>query len=280
MLLAPPISQETAMPNISAPNPRLMEIYDAVLAAFKQVVVDHHVTHQEYCQAVEFLNEVAAARELNLLCDFMLEAAVMEAHFAASQGTVFNAEGPFYFPDAPQLTPPYALQAKGDEVGEPLVFTGSVRDFAGRPVAGAQVEIWHSTPSGLYSNIDPEVPRWDFRGQFPTLGDGSFAVSTIRPCPYEISKQGPVGRMQEAMGRHKYRPAHLHLKIRHPGKQPLTTQIYFKGDPYVTSDAANCVHESLIVPVELVADAALAAKHGVAGAFHHCHYDFVLCPEA
>lgn len=268
------------MTNTTAFNPRLVEVYEAIRDALKKVVVDHHVTHQEYCQAVEFIKEVADTGELNLLCDFVLEAAVMEAHFASSKGTAFNAEGPFYLPDSPKLTVPYALQAKGDEVGEPMVFSGTVRDFAGKPIAGAQIEIWHSTPSGLYSNIDPEVPDWDFRGQFPSLDDGSFAVSTIRPCPYEISKHGPVGRMQEAMGRHKYRPAHVHLKITHPGKEPLTTQLYFEGDPYVASDAANCVHSSLIVPVERVADPALTAQHGVPGSFQHCHYDFVLCPAS
>lgn len=264
-----PREENRTMISAEVVNPRVIEVYDALISAFKKVVADCHVTHQEYCQAVEFLNEVAKAGELNLLCDFMLEAAVMEKHFATSKGTVFNAEGPFYFPDSPRLEEPCTMQALGEETGTPLVFSGTVKSLAGKPIAGAQVEVWHSTPSGLYSNIDPEVPRWDFRGQFPVRADGSFAVNTIRPCPYEISKHGPVGKMQESMGRHKFRPAHIHLKIVSPGMEPLTTQLYFEGDPYVESDAANCVHQSLVVPVETLA-----------GGRERCHYDFVLCPAA
>lgn len=261
-----------------AVNPRLIQVYDAMRDALRRVVVEQQVTHQEYCQGVEFMNRVAAAGEVNLICDFIFEAAVMEAHFASSKGTAFNAEGPYYLPGAPRLTLPYVVPMKGEVSGTPLMFSGTVRDLDGKPLPGALIEFWHSTADGLYSNIDAEVPQWNFRAQFDALEDGSFEVRTILPCPYEISKTGPVGEMQTAMGRHKFRPAHLHLKVTYPGKEPLTTQIYFNGDPYVESDAANCVHQSLVIGLDDVTDAASIERSGTGGPYVHGHFDFVLCP--
>ena len=34
----------------------------------------------------------------------------------------------------------------------------------------------------------------------------------------------------------KYRPAHVHVKVSAPGFLPLTTQLYFPGDPYNAVD--------------------------------------------
>ncbi|VTU46694.1 Chlorocatechol 1,2-dioxygenase (plasmid) [Variovorax sp. SRS16] len=261
-------------------NPRLVEVFDAAANALRKVVVDHHVTHQEYCQMVEFLNTVAAGGEINLICDLILEAAVMEAHFASSRGTAFNAEGPYYLPDAPRLTLPYTMPMRADEVGPPMVFSGTVKALDGAPLAGASIELWHSTVDGLYSNIDPEVPEWLFRGQFTTSEDGAFDVRSIQPSPYEISRHGPVGRMLKAMGRHQFRPAHLHFKVSHAGFEPLTTQIYFNTDPYLDSDAANCVHKSLVIELNEVADALDIEKSSIDGPFVAGHYEFVLSPSA
>ena len=64
--------------------------------------------------------------------------------------------------------------------------------------------------------------------------------------------------------RHVLRPAHLHIRInvrepvchfpvytltipQAPGYEELTTALYFKGDPYLTSDAVFGVKSSLIV---------------------------------
>jgi len=261
-------------------DPRLIEVFDAAAAALRKVVVDHHVTHQEYCQMVDFLNTVAAEGELNLICDLILEAAVMDAHFASSRGTAFNAEGPYYLPGSPRLASPCTMPMRDDEAGPPMVFSGTVRALDGAPISGASIELWHSTVDGLYSNIDPEVPEWLFRGQFAAKEDGRFEVRSIQPSPYEISRHGPVGRMLQTMGRHQFRPAHLHFKISHPGFAPLTTQIYFQNDPYLNSDAANCVHPSLVINLQEVADPAAIARHATDRPFVAAHYDFVLSPAA
>ena len=68
-----------------------------------------------------------------------------------------------------------------------------------------------------------------------------------RPVSYPIPGDGPVGRMLSKLERHTSRPAHLHIQIHAPGYEALTTALYFKGDPYLTSDAVLGVKSSLIV---------------------------------
>jgi protocatechuate 3,4-dioxygenase beta subunit len=52
--------------------------------------------------------------------------------------------------------------------------------------------------------------------------------------------------MMNILGRHVYRPAHLHIQISAPGFEGLTTSLFFNGDPYLTSDAVFGVKTSLI----------------------------------
>jgi catechol 1,2-dioxygenase len=60
----------------------------------------------------------------------------------------------------------------------------------------------------------------------------------------------------------------LHLKVTAPGHETLTSQLYFEGEEYLTSDAANAVRDGLITSVERTEDAVIAT------------YDFVLEPLA
>ena len=65
--------------------------------------------------------------------------------------------------------------------------------------------------------------------------------------PYTIPNTGPVGALLEMMGRHTWRPAHVHYKLRHDGFQELITQAYFEGGDYVDDDCCEG-----IVPPEFV----------------------------
>src|SRR5262249_54830556 len=101
---------------------------------------------------------------------------------------------------------------------------------------------------------------------------------TVVPAPYEIPKDGPTGTLLNALGRQFFRPAHLHLKLRHPGYQPITSQLYFEGDRYLASDVANAVRDDLIVALMRCDDPGEIARRGLAGRFFKARYDFVLEP--
>ena len=63
---------------------------------------------------------------------------------------------------------------------------------------------------------------------------------------YPIPHDGPVGRMLTALGRHPWRPAHLHFMIEAPGYERLITHVFRSGDQYLDSDAVFGVRSSLI----------------------------------
>jgi hypothetical protein len=103
-------------------------------------------------------------------------------------------------------------------------------------------------------------------------------LRTIKPSFYPIPDDGPVGRMLRAVGRHPYRPAHIHFRVSADGYVPLTTELYLEGDHYIDSDVVFGVRSSLIVNAERHDSPDEAAKYGVTAPFHILNYDFVLPP--
>ena len=139
--------------------------------------------------------------------------------------------------------------------------------------------MWHADAQGLYSNIHPNIPEWNLRGRFHAGPDGSFEVRTIVPPPYEIPKKGPTGRVLGALGRHFFRPAHLHMKVRYPQYRELISQIYFEGGDYLESDVANAVRKSLVAPLIRRDDLKELADWGFRKPYFEVRYDFVLVPR-
>ena len=71
------------------------------------------------------------------------------------------------------------------------------------------------------------------RGRVHTDAQGRYHLRTVVPGRYLNGAQ--------------YRPAHVHVKLRGSGFRPLTTQLYFPGDPY--NDIDPFLHTSLIMPI-------------------------------
>src|SRR3984893_14319817 len=138
--------------------------------------------------------------------------------------TQANMLGPFWRDDQP-------LSASGDSLvrsptpGPGLVVHASIAGGEGRPVAGAEVDIWHSSPEGLYENQDPGQAEMNLRGRFVTDDAGRFHFTSCKPAGYPIPIDGPVGDLVRATRRHNYRPAHLHFLIFKPGFKTLISQI-------------------------------------------------------
>jgi protocatechuate 3,4-dioxygenase beta subunit len=109
-----------------------------------------------------------------------------------------------------------------------------------------------------------------------TGDDGVYAFTTVQPAPYSVPYDGPVGDLLRAGGRHAWRPAHFHFIVGASGFRPLTTEVFFSGDPYLDSDAIFGVRESLVVTVAPNTDAALAKRYGLTVPFHSVGFDFKL----
>lgn len=192
----------------------------------------------------------------------------------ATESTV---QGPFYVPGAP-------LRAYGERIdempaGEPLWVHGSVRSLDGRPLPGAELDVWQNGDNELYAVQDPEAPENHLRGRFTARDDGSYGFVTVRPAPYPIPYDGPVGQMLSATGRHPWRPAHIHVIVRAPGHKSLTTHIFDSQSEHIDGDAVFAVKPSLLR--ELTAHPASDPHRpaGVTGPWWSLTSDFVLAPD-
>lgn len=126
-----------------------------------------------------------------------------------------NQEGPFYKPGAPMRS----NLREHDMPGVPFTLIGRVLDTSGTPLSGALVDVWHANAKGDYDN-----KGFTLRGRLQTDDSGRYRLETIMPKFYKAGET--------------IRPAHLHLKVQGKGTPILTTQLYFKGDPYNYSDAS------------------------------------------
>jgi catechol 1,2-dioxygenase len=121
---------------------------------------------------------------------------------------------------------------------------------SGASLPGAILDVWQANAAGIYDTQDPSLGQFHLRGRMAVDDDGRYEFRTVVPPPYEIPKDGPVGALLRALGRHAFRPAHLHAKVTAAGYTSLTTMVYFAGDPYLDSDTIGAVKDSLVVKLE------------------------------
>ena len=237
-------------------NPRLAEVMSSLVRHLHAFAKDIHLTQPEWDLAISFLTETgqicsAERQEFILLSDVLGFSMLVDAinnrrPEGATENTVF---GPFHVDSAPtrQMGDTICLDGKG----ESCLFVGQVVDLAGQPVAGATVDVWSDNADGFYDVQQPGVqPIGNNRGVFVTGQDGAYAFVGIKPVSYPIPDDGPVGQMLGHLGRHPYRPSHMHYLITAPGFQRLVTHTFVGGDEYLTSDAVFGVKGSLIAPFE------------------------------
>jgi catechol 1,2-dioxygenase len=201
-------------------NDRVIEVVEDLEQTLLEFIRKHGITHDEYRKATDLIVASIKGGEESLLFDVFFEAEATDVGNADRVGSPAAIEG---------------------------AFRGRVSSTEGEPLGGAELDLWQADADGLYSSIHPGIPEWNLRGRFSSGDDGTFEVRTILPPPYEIPKDGPTGTVLGALGRHFFRPAHLHLKVRHPGFEELTSQLYFADGDYLTSDVANAVRDGLVV---------------------------------
>lgn len=160
--------------------------------------------------------------------------------------TEYTILGPFHRPDAPEL--PLSANIAGDLQGEPTIVRGRVLSASGSPIPNARLDVWQSDAEGFYDLQMSNIQGTVLRGVFYSDAEGRYSFRTIKPAYYPIPDDGPVGQMLAAMGRHPYRPAHIHFIISADGYKSVTTELFVDADPYLDSDAVFGVRESLVVP--------------------------------
>jgi catechol 1,2-dioxygenase len=236
-----------------AENPRLREILLSLVRHLHGFVRDIRLTEREFQEAVRIIaamgqkttdshNEVVLmAGSLGLSSLVCL----LNNGDAGQTETQANLLGPFWRNDQPPTASGETL-VRSPTPGPGLVVSVSIKDGNGVPVEGAEVDVWHSSPEGLYENQDQKQAEMNLRGRFVADKNGHFDFRSVRPSGYPIPIDGPVGELVRATRRHNYRPAHLHFMIYKPGFKTLISQIYSPDDPHIDSDVQFGVTRALI----------------------------------
>lgn len=256
-------------------NPRLKQVMESLVRHVHAFIKDVHLTQDEWDLAIDFFTKTGQIcseerQEYILLSDVLGISMLVDAinnrrPVGATENTVF---GPFHVAGAPvrQMGEDICLDGKG----ETCLFEGRVIDLHGSPIEGARVDVWSDNADGFYDVQQPDIqPKWNNRGIFVTGRDGKYSFVGIRPVSYPIPDDGPVGKMLGAMGRHPYRPAHMHFLVTAPGFQKLVTHTFVGDDHYITSDAVFGVKRTLVAPFEKVEDGETSWRSP---------FDFVLTP--
>jgi hydroxyquinol 1,2-dioxygenase len=274
-------SEDTSVETVNArmgaaTSPRMAEVMACLVKHLHAFAREIHLTQAEWETGIDFLTRTGQIcsgerQEFILLSDVLGVSMLVDAinnrrPAGATENTVF---GPFHVADAP-------IRAMGDNIsldgkGEPCLFEGRVIDLHGNAIEGACVDVWSDNADGFYDVQQPGIqPRWNNRGRFITGRDGAYAFRGIKPTSYPIPDDGPVGKMLDLMGRHPYRPAHMHFLVTTPGFQKLVTHTFVGDDAYLESDAVFGVKQTLVAPFERLDRAETAWRSP---------FDFVLTPE-
>lgn len=266
-----------------AQDARLRTLLESLVRHLHAFAVETSLTQEEWEQGIRILTDTGRItddrrQEFILWSDalglsMLVDALANPLPEGATESTVL---GPFYAPGAPLRG--YGESLAAEPGGEPVWVHGRVLDVSGRPLAGAEVDVWQNGEDRLYAVQRPEAPEDHLRGRFLTRDDGSYAFAAVRPVPYTIPDDGPVGAMLAASGRHPWRPAHIHLIVRADGHRTLATHIFDAASAYLDSDAVFAVKPSLLR--EFVPRAAddPARPAGVEGPWTSVENDLVLVP--
>lgn len=172
-------------------------------------------------------------------------ASALQGQSASTFPTEATVQGPFFCEGAPEL--PLGADLAAGLAGEPTYFHGKVTDTAGRPVGHCAMDVWSSDDDGFYDLQKGADAPMQLRARFRTDAQGNYRYWAIKPCLYPVPVDGPVGDMLTRMGRHPYRPGHMHTMLTAPGHEKLTTHIFVSDSKYLDSDAVFGVRNSLIV---------------------------------
>lgn len=235
-------------------SPRLAQVMESLVRHMHAFVKEVELSQDEWAQAVDFLTRTGQIctgerQEFILLSDVLGVSMLVDAvgnrrPVGATENTVL---GPFHVADAPVREPGASICLDGK--GETCHFLGRVLDTEGKPIAGACVDVWSDNADGFYDVQQPGIqPRWNNRGRFFTDAEGKYSFRGIKPVSYPIPDDGPVGQLLQALGRHPYRPAHMHFIITAAEHQTIITHTFDGADAYLGDDAVFGVKASLVAP--------------------------------
>ncbi len=276
-------------------DPRFKAVMASLVKHVHAFLQEMQITPQEWINTIDFLTATGKMcdekrQEFILLSDTlgvsMAVVATAQAQTAKSlqnnppqvPPTEATVLGPFFWEGAPDL--PLGADIRSASSGTPTLYRGRVTDTAGRPIAGCTLDVWSADADGFYDLQKGAQAPMELRARFHTDAQGQYRFWSIKPSCYPVPDDGPVGVMLRKMGRHPFRPGHMHTMLSAPGHETLVTHLFVADSPYLDSDAVFGVRNSLIVPFE--AHLAGTAPDGsrMSESYHVATFDFSLVPTA
>jgi protocatechuate 3,4-dioxygenase beta subunit len=235
---------------------RVRKVMEPLIRHLHAFVREASLTHEEWRNAIAFLTLTGkicseSRQEFILLSDILGVSMLVDAvnNRAGTGLTDSTVLGPFYAGPQRELTNGDTILLRAEDA-PPLVVEGTVASQNGEPLRDALVEVWQTAPNQLYDVQDDAQPEGHLRASFRTDALGRFSFKSVLPVSYPIPDDGPAGQLLQMMGRHPFRPAHVHFMISATGHRTLITHLFISGDAYLDSDAVFGVKPSLIVTPE------------------------------
>ena len=271
---------EVAMRSFAtASDPRMGEVMALLVKHLHAFVAESKLTKEEWMRGLTFLTAAAditteERNEFSLLSDVLGISSMVDVVSQPVGGTSSSVLGPFHNHDS-QLQPNGVDLTKG-QAGERTWLHGRVVDKNGKPVANAELDFWQNADNGLYPAQDSEQDPHNLRCKIHCEADGSFELLTIRPHPYTVPTDGPVGAMLAAAKRSIWRPAHYHVIVSAPGYVGLVTELFPAGSAYIDNDTVFGVREGLIVDFKPCQNAEVAKRYNLQEPFNEVQFEFCL----
>ncbi|HWW46911.1 MAG TPA: dioxygenase [Xanthobacteraceae bacterium] len=265
-----------------APNQRLREVMEAFVRHLHAFTREVKLTEAEYDLAIEFLNRIGQAtndrhNEGILFADavgFSTLVCLLNNGNAGATETAAALLGPFWRMNSPRTENGGSI-VRSPTPGPEMFVDCVVKDVHGNPIEGVEVDVWQSSPVGLYENQDDTQADMNLRGKLTTDAQGRFGFRSVKPAGYPVPTDGPTGDLLRAQRRHPYRPAHLHVLAFKPGFKTLITQIFVDDDRYLKSDVVFGVTRALIGNYERH-DSGAPPASGVEAPWYTLNYTFVM----
>ena len=173
------------------------------------VVSLHHQYNQEFILLSDILG-------LSLLVDSI-------DHPKPPCTTEGSVLGPFHSHEAKEMQ--NGSEISHDAEGEPCLVLCTIKDSHGSPIEDVKVDVWETDSAGRYDVQYPDRKQPDGRGVLKSDQNGCFWFMAVKPVPYPIPDDGPVGKLLQNLLRHSFRPAHMHFMFEKVGYDHLITWV-------------------------------------------------------
>jgi catechol 1,2-dioxygenase len=262
-------------------NARARQIMEALVRHAHAFAQEVQLTEEEFEYGIGFLNRIGQTtndvhNEAILFSDtigFSTLVCLMNNGQNGATETAAALLGPFWRMHSPKTENGGSI-VRSATPGPALFADCVVKDQNGNPLAGVEIDVWHSSPNGLYENQDQTQVDMNLRGKFVTDAQGRFSFRSVKPAGYPIPLHGPVGDMIRAQHRRHFRPAHLHFLLFKDGFKTLVTQVFVDDDQDLENDVVFGVTRALVGNYVKHNDKAPAAD--VTGEWYSLDYTFVM----